>query len=257
MLQGPFATFAHVLTTCFDDAVLEPLFSFFFILFTLTLLLMAHLRRRPVDTATEHKDTERLAGSDGTMPRRSLTRRICTLGGGKWPKVREALLWISLFLLVALVAMHVLEIARLSVDNQGIGLLPATLVPIIIVAISLFLPTPAWSRGRWSRPARPHGEIWVAGVSLWCLWMIITVGIKLWSYSAFVHTMGEATFNAVNSAYLYGDRLVSRWCSFHTGRKLMPQIDNIVILCVYWAFLLCYLQQMYFEYIRYDLKVFP
>jgi hypothetical protein len=39
---------------------------------------------------------------------------------------------------------------------------------------------------------------------------------------------------------------------------LIPgQIDNIVLVCLYWSFLQCYIHQVVLEYIRYEWGVFP
>lgn len=48
--QGPYYTngTTHVLTTCFDDVILEPLGSWVFLLFTAVLFLVM-LRRRTAD----------------------------------------------------------------------------------------------------------------------------------------------------------------------------------------------------------------
>jgi len=98
-------------------------------------------------------------------PRTLQSRNTGSTWSGQWRKARIALLVLSTFLIIALFAMHVLEIARLSSDHQGIGLLPFCFIPLVIVLASLYLPSPAWSRGGWSRPARPHGLAWIFLVS--------------------------------------------------------------------------------------------
>jgi hypothetical protein len=127
----------------------------------------------------------------------------------KRPKIRIAALVLTTCFLVAVLAMHILEVARLAVDNQGVGLLPFTFVPIIVLLISLYLPAPAWSRWGFIRPPRPHGLSFATLVTFWCLWMMITAGIKMWSYSQVEKLIGEATFNGAISRYPYWDRIVS------------------------------------------------
>lgn len=156
--------------------------------------------------------------------RHSTIRRILAPSGGKvgsgyWPKTRLTLFILASFFLIALLAMHALEIARLSANKQGIGLLPATLVPLVIVYISLFLPTPAWSRGGWRKPARPHGLAWISGIVCWSLWMIITIGVKMWSFSRVYNEIGVEAYDGVGSKYPYSDKIVSSLSSLRVIRS--------------------------------------
>lgn len=105
--------------------------------------------------------------------------------------------------------MHALVIARLATNHQGIGLLPFQFVPLLLVLISLYVAAPAWSRGGFRRPARPHGVTWMIGVGLWSAWMIIVQGIRIWSYSKVYNAIGPLAYDGVNSQYLYSDKLVS------------------------------------------------
>ncbi|RSH94524.1 hypothetical protein EHS25_004327 [Saitozyma podzolica] len=210
---GPYYTngTTHVLTTCFDDVILEPLGSWVFLLFTGVLFLVM-LRRRTADpNYLERQDIEMIPSESGLRPKPTLGSRTRTIlcWGGKWPKTRLALLIIDDFLLVAILAMQILEVARLAVDGQGVGLLPFTFIPPIIILVSTHIPTPAW--------------------------------IKLASYGKVKKLIGEAVYNGVDSKYPYSDRL----------------IDNIVLVCLYWSFLQCYIHQVVLEYIRYEWGVFP
>lgn len=206
---------------------------------------------------------------NGHRPKPTLGSRTRTIlcWGGKWPKTRLALLIIDDFLLVAILAMQILEVARLATDGQGVGLLPFTFIPPIIILVSTHIPTPAWSKGGWARPARPHGMAWIGGISFWGLWMIVTIAVKLASYGKVKKLIGEAEYNGVDSKYPYSDRLVSRTSTPLTQgmiaarwlRRMLisGQIDNIVLMCLYWSFLLCYIHQVVLEYIRYEWGVFP
>lgn len=151
----------------------------------------------PLDTTSSNKGVA--AGEQKGRLRR----------GGKWPKFRGFLLVAMAVLLVANLAMHVLEIARLAVNQQGIGLLPFCFVPIIIVLISLWVPTPAWSKGGWRKPARPHGMAFFALVNFWLIWMAVTVGVKLWSLSTVEKAIGQAAYDGPDSKYPESDRIVS------------------------------------------------
>jgi len=242
---GPFYTngSTHVLTTCFDDTFLEPLGSWVFLHFV-PILMLVMLRRRQSDEDYRNREDIELMnvpdqGRDPTT-KQALAKKVRLWWGGKWPRARYAFLVISQLLLFALFAMHALEIARLSVDGQGVGLLPFLFVPLIIIWISLLVPAPAWSRGGWAKPARPHGMAFFIGVCVYCCWMMITVGIKLWSYSKVEKLLGPAQYNGVDSKYPYSDRI----------------IDNVVILAVYFSFLMFYAHNIQLEYVRYEWRVF-
>jgi hypothetical protein len=157
-----------------------------------------------------------IPSESGLRPKPTLGSRTRTIlcWGGKWPKTRLALLIIDDFLLVAILAMQILEVARLAVDGQGVGLLPFTFIPPIIILVSTHIPTPAWSKGGWARPARPHGISWIGGISFWGLWMIVTIAVKLASYGKVKKLIGEAVYNGVDSKYPYSDRLVRSTTAF-------------------------------------------
>ena len=107
--------------------------------------------------------------------------------------------------------MHVLEIARLAANHQGIGLLPFLLVPPIVILVSFWVPAPAWAKGGWSKPARPHGVGFVVGVCVWAVWMMVTMGVKLWSLSKVKHQLGKDAYDGMVSKYPYSDKIVSDW----------------------------------------------
>lgn len=236
---GPYTTDGvHVLTSCFDDTILLPLISWVFIILTIILFLLHRGR---------HMGTKYLNGRDVEMaPVASISDAPNTTSSrfnrwsGNWRKTRISLLILATFLLVALFAMHALEIARLAADHQGVGLLPFCFIPLIVVLVSLYLPSPAWSQGGFARPVRPHGLGWMGLVSFWALWMVATVIVKLWSFSSVKKHIGEAAYNGKDSKYPYSDRIV----------------DNVVICVVYFAFLLCYLHEMFFHYRRIDRRAF-
>jgi hypothetical protein len=97
--------------------------------------------------------------------------------------------------------------------------------------------------------------------------MIVTIAVKLASYGKVEKLIGEAGYNGVDSKYPYSDRLVSRSGADEEHRRVVMglthadsgilQIDNIVLICLYWSFLLCYIHQIVLEYIRYEWGVFP
>lgn len=158
----------------------------------------------------------RLNDADGTeRANGSKTARILTI--------------ILTFFLVANIAMHALEIARLAANHDGIGLLPVCFVPLVFVLISLYTTRPRWSP---SNPANSQNAAWAVGVALWALWMVITVGVKLWSLSAVEGVVGARAYNGPDSKYPESDKVVSASCP-RGGSVLSRQIDNIVILCVY------------------------
>ena len=126
-----------------------------------------------------------------------------------WPKTRRALLIISTLLLIALFAMHALEIARLAANHQGIGLLPFCFVPLLLVLISLYVPSTLWSRNGFKRPARPHSVIWCIAVSVWCICMSVTYGVKIWSVSRLHTAIGTQAYDGSESKYPYSDKIVS------------------------------------------------
>lgn len=134
-----------------------------------------------------------------------------------WRKSRIFSLVLSTFLIIALLAMHALEIARLAANHEGVGLLPFCLVPLVLVLLSLYIPSPAWSKTGRSRLARPHGLAWIGLVTFWSLWMTATVGIKLWSFTKVKGFIGEAAYNGTDSKYRYSDRVVSDLIGPKTG----------------------------------------
>ena len=225
--QGPYTTGSvHVLTSCFDDTILLPIGCWIFIIIALVLFVMMRGRRdRNVGypsawlvnelclcmlmSASDGQNVEMNASSTTAKPLISNARSDRSSRSASSGKSRIILLVLSTFLIIALIAMHALEIARLHTDHQGIGLLPFCFVPLFIVLLSLYIPSPAWSEHGWSRPARPHGVAWMALVSFWTLWMTATVGIKLWSFSRVEHAIGEAKYNGNDTKYPYSDRLVS------------------------------------------------
>ena len=167
-----------------------------------------YLHGRILTTLSDAKDVELLRSAGPTdSAAQILPRDHIATSRAKWPKLRVTLLVLSTIFLVCLLAMHALEIARLVADKQGVGLLPFCFVPLLLVLISLYVPSPAWSAGGWHRPARPHGVSWMVGVGLWSLWMMATVIV---TFSKVKNAIGEAAYNGVDSKYPYSDRLVSR-----------------------------------------------
>ena len=104
--------------------------------------------------------------------------------------------------------MHALEIARLSANHQGIGLLPFAFVPLVIVLLSLWVRVPTWSIARVG-PARPHGWSWLIVVCTWAVYMAVAEGVKLWSYSKVQEAIGSASYNGPDVKYPYSDKIVS------------------------------------------------
>jgi hypothetical protein len=62
------------------------------------------------------------------------------------PAVRRWLAILQLLFAFALVAMQILEITRLALANEGVGLLPAVLVGLLIAAVLIGIRTGLWSR---------------------------------------------------------------------------------------------------------------
>ncbi|ORX36284.1 hypothetical protein BD324DRAFT_628157 [Kockovaella imperatae] len=239
-----------ILSTCFDDTILIPLGSWAFILFTGMSFLIFRRRGQAsnvgdhlmnhggkdveLSTATNHHPSHLVSESPATTTTSSPANR------STYPRLRKTLLVIITFLLVALVAMHALEIARLSANHQGIGLLPFVFVPLLLIIVSLYVPTTAWSRDGFTKPARPHGLVWLIGVTLYCLWMSATYGVKIWSLKAVYNVIGMRAYDGVNSQYKESDKVV----------------DSVTILAVYYVFMMLYVNMIFFEYNVYGWKRF-
>lgn len=190
---------------------------------------------------------------------------------------RLILLILCTFLLIALIAMHALEIARLAASNYGIGLLPFCFVPLLVVLYSLYRPTPAWDRrGERERgqKARPHGCWWMLFVGIWAVWMAVMYGVKLGSLAGVFDKVGQGVYDK-GSLYKYADRVVST-CTIPFS-PLLPffpvssspyypyavlqalttiQTDSVVILCVYLVFYICYVVEIHLEYQRQGWELF-
>ncbi|RXK41232.1 hypothetical protein M231_01382 [Tremella mesenterica] len=228
---GPYTSppLPHTLTTCFDDVLLEPLGGWLFLLFfVVSSITMKRVRKRQLERL---ENPIPLIDSHHNQSKPSLTHRIFLSHGGTYPRTRIFLLYLTTFILIALLAMHALEIARLSTNHNGVGSLPSLFFPLLVVLGSLYLPFHAWGMTTRNK-VRLHGVIWTLGTVVWAVWMCITVGVKLWSYSVVKRFLGTEGYDGIDSQYKYSDRL----------------IDNIVIICLYWSFILVYPRLIYLEY---------
>ena len=104
------------LSTCAIDVVLEPLATW---LLLLALLIAIPLTRRRY-LSERPRSTIFPPDAYSSKKPKSLLRRILT--------------WVYYLLIVAMLAMLVLEIARLATSGRGVGLLPASLVGVLLAA---------------------------------------------------------------------------------------------------------------------------
>ena len=153
-MKGPRSQlYSHILTSCFLDTILVPLCTWLYI-FTLLFLLflsistqrthvkddaqtgiMGHQRTRVAknEDVQYGEDAPGFTATPFTEPKKTTAMMIHT--GRKWRVVLQTLYYL---LLLAQSLMCALEIARLSLADLGIGLLPFTFVTLIVAGLTRF-----------------------------------------------------------------------------------------------------------------------
>ncbi len=161
--------YSHILTSCFLDTILIPLYSWLYLIAILTLFALFSRQARASYTQPSkfhmvhgfrsHKKTADIDIQEESaleVPRR------------RYGKIHLVFSILYYLLLLAQILMCVLEIVRLSLAHLGIGLLPFTFVAIIVAGAMRL------TRGV---QGRVRGWRW-ANLALWIA-LAITNGVKI------------------------------------------------------------------------------
>jgi len=169
--QGPLShLYPNILTSCFLDVILVPLCSWLYLL----LLLILFLTRRSTTSHSHGRAYKEDVALDGTEPYNPAPAR-------KRSKAQLGLTILYTLLLIAQLLMCILEITRLALANLGIGLLPFTLVALLIAgSLHLVSSIKTSRRGtssavRGSRLGGRRGWTRFANLFLWVNLIIVNV----------------------------------------------------------------------------------
>ena len=166
--QGPMSSrYSHILTSCFLDTVLIPLCTWLYLLAVVVLFTLfarqAKTPYRPPSKFSNYRGFKSRKTADVERDEAALEapRR-------KHGKIHLVVSILYYLLLVAQILMCVLEIVRLSLAHLGIGLLPFTIIAIVVAGmLRLTLGLQGRIRGwRWASLA-----LWIA--------LAVTNGIKI------------------------------------------------------------------------------
>ncbi|MCJ1244876.1 hypothetical protein MMC30_002077 [Trapelia coarctata] len=195
--DGPLSTlYPHILTSCFLDVILVPLCSWLYLILVLTLLFT----HRPTTSHSHGRAYKEDAALDGTVPYNPAPPR-------KRSKVQLALTILYTLLLIAQLLMCILEITRLALANLGIGLLPFTLVAILVAGslhLASFISTSRRGRSpgvRGSRLGGRRGWTRFANIFLWVSLIIVNV-VKI------VEETKEGVDTRVGTKYPMSDEVI-------------------------------------------------